>query len=107
MRENTCAVIEAVQKGEVDEYGVPSTSDYYSQTITKYWNQKTEDFTNTINNKYMPQGYILSQNQLTAVILVAFLGVFYGIYVALFKPAPNASNTLNVDLIKNKDGVSA
>jgi hypothetical protein len=106
MSEKSCAYIEAVQMGEVDKYGYVSTSKYYKRNSDNYWNQKTEDFTNQINNKYMPRNYTLTQDQVTAVLVLFFCGLLYGIYACFFKPRTEVRTDLNVKLMKNDNGVS-
>ncbi len=106
MKETTCAAIEALQKGEIDSDGHLSSSDYYSPSINKYWKKKSQDFTNQVNKKYVPQGYTLSSGQLTGVILGSFGVIVYTIYSVLFRTVVSAGE-LKDGLMKNEDGVSA
>lgn len=112
MKENTCAVIEAVQKGELDKYGHPSTSNKYRpaselESISSYVNKKTEYYTNTINEKYMPEGYVLTQGILSGIIAFTFVALLFGIASCLFKKPKRRNEDLDFSLVKNEGGVSA
>lgn len=88
--QQSCNFIRAVQKGHVDEYGFVATSSYYSgdyyrgdeEDESESWNEK---FTNKINNSYVPRGYALTENQVTAVIIILAGLIGYSVYVLLYK----------------------
>merc|ERR1712113_815608 len=109
--EKACALLEAVQKGEVDSYGYPSTSKYYSNGASvwssTYWNNKKNDFTDTVNDKYMPSGYTLSSSHMTVLIVLFFCSIIALIYSLLFKPTRVEQHNLKVGLVQNGNGVSA
>lgn len=109
--EKACAFLEAVQKGEIDSNGYASTSKYYEENksvwSSDYWNNKKNDFTDSVNNNYMPSGYTLSTTQMTVLIMLFFGSVVFLLYSILFKPNRKEQHNMKVSLVKNSNGISA
>lgn len=77
-----CAFMEAVQKGNIDKYGIVHLSK----------NAYFKDYINKVNNDYLPEGYYLTDNQFFAIVgatIFCFALAIYGI----MKPNKTVQNT--------------
>jgi len=70
-----CAFMEAVQKGNIDKYGIVHLSR----------NTYFKDYINKVNNDFLPEGYYLTDNQFFAIIGATIFCTALAIY-GLMKP---------------------
>lgn len=100
--------------GDDGLYYYYTTSNTTTSTTNKTFKEYQTDFTDTINDKYLPEGVSLSENQLMYIIggLLLVVSVIVGYIVSSFlsrrvNGGKDGNEYINSDLIRNEGGVVA